>query len=521
MHTEPQPGASTWRDRVNRLADSTDGSTHEDGIGLVQRVDRVAAFGPAILAVRWAIAIASIALATQQFEAKPYSMAVWSGMILAYTVVRTLHPLRYTGDVRSLLEVIGEVVLNVACVVATGYWDSPFILMMLTAVMVAGFARGLRVRPAHRGRLDPRRQSPVPHPGPVEDQDHPVGPVDPGAAARRPHRRLHPPDLRRGRPPAHPGPRPPGTPRRRERPALQPAPGHPDPPGLARPRRRAGHHRHPAPGALRLRHRRRCSASTTPTAPGSSCAARAAAGSPSARPSTTSPCRCAGSCTTRASSRVEDRNLPAAGWPASAPLGIGHGYAALRCRGSVIGMPPIEHADDNHLHRPHVELLEASGRAGRPAIDNARWSPGCGPSGAYEERTRTARDLDDRIGELPRLHGLRARQHRRQGSLVARRWSVPPAPPRRCPRRTASVRDTLYDRRTDASDAHEIADTSTPTWPASAERSSLADRVFCDPRRCLPPLEEREMWRHRRGGARPTSSATRVADPCGAVALQR
>ena len=75
MHTEPQPGAPTWRDRVNRLADSTDGSTHEDGIGLVQRVDRVAAFGPAILAVRWAIAIASVAFATQQFETRPYSFS--------------------------------------------------------------------------------------------------------------------------------------------------------------------------------------------------------------------------------------------------------------------------------------------------------------------------------------------------------------------------------------------------------------------------------------------------------------
>ena len=142
VSTEPPTSPPTWRDRLSRLAESTDGSTHDDGIGLVQRVDRVAGFGPAILAVRWAIAIASIALATQHIEAKPYSMAVWSGLVLAYTVARTLHPLRYTGDVRSLVEVIGEVVLNVACVIATGYWDSPFILMMLTAVTVAGFARG-------------------------------------------------------------------------------------------------------------------------------------------------------------------------------------------------------------------------------------------------------------------------------------------------------------------------------------------------------------------------------------------
>ena len=29
-----------------------------------------------------------------------------------------------------------------ACIVTTGYWDSPFILMLLTAISVAGFARG-------------------------------------------------------------------------------------------------------------------------------------------------------------------------------------------------------------------------------------------------------------------------------------------------------------------------------------------------------------------------------------------
>ena len=46
------------------------------------------------------------------------------------------------GDVKSLLSVIGEVVLLVAALCTTGYWESPFILSMLTAITVAGFARG-------------------------------------------------------------------------------------------------------------------------------------------------------------------------------------------------------------------------------------------------------------------------------------------------------------------------------------------------------------------------------------------
>ena len=63
-------------------------------------------------------------------------------MLLTYTIVRTARPIRYTGNVASLVAVLIEVTLYVACIVTTGYWDSPFILTLLTAISVAGFARG-------------------------------------------------------------------------------------------------------------------------------------------------------------------------------------------------------------------------------------------------------------------------------------------------------------------------------------------------------------------------------------------
>ena len=142
MKAELEDTKASWRRRVLDLAETTDGSTHEDGIGLVDRVDRVAAFAPAMLAIRWAVTIASVALATQRYQDHPVSIGLWSGLILTYTILRTLRPIRYTGDLRSLVEVLGEVVLNVVCLATTGFWDSPFILMILAAVALAGFARG-------------------------------------------------------------------------------------------------------------------------------------------------------------------------------------------------------------------------------------------------------------------------------------------------------------------------------------------------------------------------------------------
>ena len=493
MHTEPQPGASTWRDRVNRLADSTDGSTHEDGIGLVQRVDRVAAFGPAILAVRWAIAIASVALATQQFEAKPYSMAVWSGMILAYTVVRTLHPLRYTGDVRSLLEVIGEVVLNVACVVATGYWDSPFILMMLTAVMVAGFARGYGFALRIGVVSDPRRQPPVPHPGPDRRPASSSRPSGPWCCCSSPSSPATP-----ARSPARPTA---STPSPSTASAAWPTPtpcstactGSPRP---SRPRSTSttcSTPPSPGSGASSTSTPPSCSASTTPTAPGSSCAARAAAGSPSARPSTTSPCRCAGSSHDEGVLSVS--NLPAAGWSGLGPRSGSGIYAVLPARGSVIGILAVEHADDNHFTDRDVELLRGFVEPVALAIDNARWFARLRTVGADEERTRIARDLHDRIGqslaymafELDNIVGKESRGEEVGPSLQRLRDDVRGV--------IREVRDTLYDLRTDVSDTHDIADTLEAYVARIRERSSLQIELFCDRDARLPLLQEREMWR--------------------------
>ncbi len=129
------------RERLILLGESTDGSAGSDGLGLVEPVDRVEAFSPGIIAIRWGTTIASVALAIDHYDGRA-SVIIFAVAIVAYTVLRTFQPIRYLGTLRSMVEVIAEVALGVAAVCCTGGWESPFIFSLMTAVIVAGFARG-------------------------------------------------------------------------------------------------------------------------------------------------------------------------------------------------------------------------------------------------------------------------------------------------------------------------------------------------------------------------------------------
>ena len=490
--TEPPESATTWRDRLSRLAESTDGSTHEDGIGLVLRVDRVAAFGPAILAVRWSITVASIALATQHFDAKPYSMAVWSALVMSYTVFRTLNPLRYTGDIRSLLEVVGEVVLNVACVIATGFWDSPFILMMLTAVMVAGFARGygfaLRIGVVSTMAVslpyliqDPSRDRVVQSAqwtlvlllvaliagytrqiSGEADRQHTLALdrlgrlADANALLYSLHRvtqtlpaSLDLDDVL-------------DTTVSRLRGLFDfdtaVVLGFDDTDGTWELLRREGGGRVPQRQSF---------------------------------DDLTGPLRRV----VHEEGVLSVSNLPAAGWSGLGPRSGSGIYAVLPARGSVIGILAVEHAEDSHFTERDVELLRGFVEPVALAIDNARWFSRLRTVGADEERTRIARDLHDRIGqslaymafELDNIVTKESHGEEIGPSLQRLRDDVRGV--------IREVRDTLYDLRTDVSDSHDMADTLESYAARIRERSSLQVELFCDRDARLPLLQEREMWR--------------------------
>ena len=170
-------------------------------------------------------------------------------------------------------------------------------------------------------------------------------------------------------------------------------------------------------------------------------------------------------------------------------------YSVLEARGAVIGMLVIENNEPNTYSARDVELVRGLVESVGLAIDNARWFSRLRTVGADEERTRIARDLHDRLGqslaylafELDRLIEVvdsgepindRVERLRDDVRMVIR-----------------EVRDTLYDLRTDVSDAQDLPSVLEAFSKRVEDRSNLAIELLCDTDERLPLLQEREMWR--------------------------
>ena len=104
--------------------------------------DTLAPFAQAILVIRWGTTVVSLLLASPELRDGDAVLIVASAALLAYTLFRTVRPLRYADDLQSLLVVLAEVGFTLLALVSTGYWESPLAFSILTAVAVAGFARG-------------------------------------------------------------------------------------------------------------------------------------------------------------------------------------------------------------------------------------------------------------------------------------------------------------------------------------------------------------------------------------------
>src|SRR5439155_3060052 len=94
--------------------------------------DRLAEFRPLVTAVRWGALAVGVVLATPDISQRNWAVGGWLPVLLVYAVIRTIRPIEYRGDVRSELRIIADVGLNVVAVVATGYWDSPYVFCLLT-----------------------------------------------------------------------------------------------------------------------------------------------------------------------------------------------------------------------------------------------------------------------------------------------------------------------------------------------------------------------------------------------------
>ncbi len=103
---------------------------------------RVAALTPPVIAIRWGALAVGFALASADVADGDVRVLVFGGIILAYAVFRTLRPIRYEDGPGTVWGVLAELALCVVVVCATGYWESPFVFSLMTAVIAAGFARG-------------------------------------------------------------------------------------------------------------------------------------------------------------------------------------------------------------------------------------------------------------------------------------------------------------------------------------------------------------------------------------------
>ncbi|MEX2293194.1 MAG: GAF domain-containing sensor histidine kinase [Acidimicrobiales bacterium] len=436
----------------------------------------------------------SLALASPAIQDGEARVVVAATVLLAHTVVRTVRPLRYGGAVASnLLLVLAEAAATVVALTATGYWESPFAFSMLTAVAVAGFARGFgfgtRIAVAvilavgGAWSLEPGFTTDEARIALQWSIEILLVAVVAGYAQHIS-----------------------GEAERRQSAALD----------------RVGR----LSDANSLLFQLHQVAQTLPASLDldevldATCAqlsdlfdydalaivlrddtdqqwhtVRREGGRPPATMSTAElPPPLARSIRLR--HLVAEHNLLAEGGPGLAGSAGSGLYMVLPARGSVIGVVSIEHAQAHHFLPRDLELLAGFAEPVALAIDNARWFARLRTVGADEERTRIARDLHDRIGqslaylafELDRIvKNSGSRDEAVASALDRLRGDVRGV--------IGEVRDTLYDLRTDVTETQGLSVTLEAFLSRVGGRSGLVVNLRAQDTGRLPILQEREMWR--------------------------
>ncbi|MEQ8842649.1 MAG: GAF domain-containing sensor histidine kinase [Acidimicrobiales bacterium] len=486
--------ASSWLRPLARIGRASDGyETSTPGPTIPDRVDRVAAFAPAILAIRWGMTAVSLALSASAFVNSDWEIVLWCTTLVSYTVIRTISPLRYTGDLRSLAQVILEIGLHVGAVAATDYWESPFVFSLMTAIIVAGFARGfgfglrIAIGAALAISLGDAAQ-----PG-YELQDLRitlqwsavlllVGVVA-GYARRISGEADHQHSL-----------------------ALDRLDRLSDANALLFSLHRVAQ---TLPASLdladvldttvaRLRGLVDFDAVAILVFDDTDASWQVIRREGAVLPSRLGPTELPRPLMDAMSSNrmIEEPDLSQPRGPGISPTSSSGIYTVLPARGSIIGLLAVESRQPNAFGRRDVELLNGFVEPVALAIDNARWFSRLRTVGADEERTRIARDLHDNIGqslaylafELDRLVSKENKGEELGASLEQLRGDLRGV--------IGEVRDTLYDLRTDVSDQLEIGEVLEQFSARLMERTDLDIRVYADRSgNRLPLLQEREMWR--------------------------
>jgi len=187
-------------------------------------------------------------------------------------------------------------------------------------------------------------------------------------------------------------------------------------------------------------------------------------------------------------------HLGAAQGDGLAPLSKCGVYAPLRARDQLVGVLALEHGTEGQLGTREARLIEGLLEPAALAIDNARWFARLRTVGAAEERTRIARELHDRIGqslayvafELDRI------LKRAEGQVVHDDLQRLRADVRSV---VGEVRETLYDMRTDVTESRGLVDALDGFLGRVRGRAGIETSFRHDETARLPVPQEREMWR--------------------------
>ncbi|MTA11556.1 MAG: GAF domain-containing protein [Actinobacteria bacterium] len=189
---------------------------------------------------------------------------------------------------------------------------------------------------------------------------------------------------------------------------------------------------------------------------------------------------------------VRIADLPAGtGLSPSARSGL---YAALRARGTMVGLLAVESDRPEGLTQQHTEILHGLAEPFGIAIDNSRLFRRIRSTTVSEERRRIARDLHDQVGsslaflgfEVDRAQELAAQGRPVDEVLVDLRQQVTAV--------VNEIRETLHDLRTDVTDQRDLPATLRDHLARVGDRRQLRTEAHVDAPSRPPRQVERELW---------------------------
>ena len=195
---------------------------------------------------------------------------------------------------------------------------------------------------------------------------------------------------------------------------------------------------------------------------------------------------------------ISDLSAPGAG-PGVSPRSGSGVYSPLRARSRLVGLLAVERRVASSLDEQDLTLMDGVAEQAALAVDNARWFSRLRRVGADEERNRIARDLHDRVGQS--LAYLAFELDRIAGKVTADNGATDEVAPdlerlRTDMRKVVSeVRETLYDLRTGVSEEHHLVETLDGFLERVSDRKGIEVTFAPNVSEPLPLPLEREMWR--------------------------